>query len=238
MMTIGRHRVRSHMSMEYDFSGIRLLEGSLVPVDWHISIDLVALDKKGSKSHDEAELNANMAYQRLYFWLEANLPNIVAVDVSNQDDLYIANLVSNIMLYCPAEPFDDVIAQLLHCKLSALADGHLLVGELRIKASDMTVQYSFEPGEFGYNLPETTEEYYTESKTKDAEPWWLRNDGFSFEFVRPDDLEIPEEEFYKEIIDPLVEFEKVIQDMADRAIGVTKEPARIVQVEKWKPKKV
>lgn len=238
MMTIGRHRVKSHMSMEYDFSGIRILEGSLVPVDWHLSVDLVAIDKKGNKSFEDAELNANIAYQKLYFWLETNLPNIVMVNVSDETDLYIANLSSNIMMYCPEEPFDDVIAQLLHCKLSALADGNLLVGEIRIKGSDMTVKYSFEPGEDGYNLAATTEEYYTEGKTRDTEPWWLRNDGFCFEFVRPDDIKVSDEEFYKGIVDPLTEFDKVIQEMADREIGVTKEPARIVQVEKWKPKKV
>lgn len=238
MMTIGRHKVKSHMSMEYDFSGIRILEGSLIPVDWHISVDLVALDKKGGKSLEESEVNANIAYQKLYFWLETNLPNVVMVDVSNQNDLYIANLSSNIMMYCPEEPFDDIIVRLLHCKLSVLADNNLLVGEIRIKSTDMTVQYSFEPNDLGYNLAETTEEYYTETKTKDVEPWWLRNDGFCFEFVRPDDMSVSDEEFYKDIIDPLTEFSVAIQEMSDKTIGAVREPARIVQVEKWKPKKV
>lgn len=234
MMTVGKHRVKSHMSMDYDFTGIRLINGSLTPVDWNLSIDLVAIDKKGSSDSD---YNANLAYQKLFFWLETNLPNIIMVDVTNEEDLYLANLSSNIMLYCPCEPYDDVIVQLIHSKLSTLADGNLLVGEIRIKASDMTVRYAYDATEIGYTLPDSTKEYYVEGKTRDSIPWWYRNDGFSFEFVRPE-TDVPDEELYKDIVDPLEEFDKIISDMADHVFGVTREPARIVQIEKWKPKKV
>jgi len=238
MMQIGKHRIKNHMSMEYDFTGIRILNGSLIPVDWHISIDLVAMDKKGKLSVEDLEYNATIIYQKLFFWLDTNLPNVVAVDVNNQEDLYIANLSSNIMLYCPAPPYDDVIVQLLHSKLSALADNILLVGDIRIKASDMTVCYSYDIPENGYNLPTTTAEYYTESKTRDEKPWWMRKDGFSFEFVRPDNTDITDEELYGDIVDPLTEFDRFIEDAtAENTIGA-KEPARIVQVEKWKPKKI
>ena len=235
MMQVGKHRIKNHMSMEYSFTGIRILSGSLIPVDWHISIDMVALDKKG-KGKADAEYNATVAYQKLFFWLETNLPGIIAVDVEDEDDLYIANLSSNIMLYCPAEPYDDVIVQLLHSKMSALSNGNLLIGEVRIKGSDMSVQYSFEPDEGGYNFPTTTAEYYTEGTARDEKPWWMRDDGFSFEFIRPDDIELSDEELFKDIVDPMDEFNKVINEM-DINIGI-KEPARIVQVEKWKPKKV
>lgn len=235
MMQIGKHRIKNHMSMEYSFAGIRILSGSLIPVDWHLSINMVALDKKGNKSREEAEYNSTIAYQKLFFWLDTNLPGIVVVDVTNEDDLYIANLSSNIMLYCPSEPYDDIIVQLLHSKLSALAEDNLLVGEVRIKGSDMSVQYSFEP-EANYNLPTTTAEYYVEGTARDIEPWWMRNDGFSFEFIRPADTDITDDELFKDVVDPLDEFNKIIGEMSDN-IGV-KEPARIVQVEKWKPKKV
>ena len=234
MMTIGKQRIKNHMSMEYYFTGIRILSGSLIPVDWHISVDMVAIGKKG-KTTEDAEYNATVAYQKLYFWLETNLPGIIAVDVSNDDDLYLANLSSNIMLYCPAEPYDDVIVQLLHSKFTALADGNLLIGEVRVKGSDMSVRYSFE-AEGGYNLPDKTEDYYTEGVARDKKPWWMRNDGFSFEFIRPSNTEISNDELFKDIVDPLDEFNKVISEM-DSTMDM-REPARIVQVEKWKPKKV
>lgn len=237
MMQVSKHRIKSHMSMEYDFTGIRLLSGSLIPVDWHLSIDLVAIDKKG-KSKEESEYAATIAYQKLFFWLETNLPGIIAVDVNDEDDLYIANLSSNIMLYCPAEPYDDVIVQLLHAKLSTLAEANLVVGEIRIKGSDMTVQYCYDVSDIGYLLPETTEEYYTEGTARDVDAWWFRNDGFSFEFIKPPETLLSDDELYKDIIDPLDEFNNLIQEVAERNIGAVREPARIVQVEKWKPKKV
>ena len=67
MMVVGKHRIKNHMTLEYDFSGIRLLNNSLVPADWHLSVNLVAIDKK-SKSMQDAEFNATMAYQKLYFF--------------------------------------------------------------------------------------------------------------------------------------------------------------------------
>ena len=238
MMQIGKHRIKNHMSLEYDFAGIRLLNGSLVPVDWHISADLVAMDKKGKLSVEELEYNATVAYQKLFFWLDTNLPNIVIVDVNSPEDLYIANLSANIMMYCPTAPYDDVIVQLLHSKLSVLADNSLYVGDLRIKASDMTVRYTYSLADTGYSMPKTTEEYYPEGKTRDAIPWWSRNDGFSFEFVKPEETELSDEELYGDIIDPMTEFYKIIADATEENTLGTKEPARIVQVEKWKPKKI
>lgn len=237
MMIIGKHRIKNHMTMEYDFTGVRILSGCLIPVDWHISVDLAAYEKKG-KSVEENEFDATLAYQKVFFWLETNLPNTVMVDVSEEDDLYIANLSANIMFYCPSEPHDDLIAQLLHSKIATLAGDSLLLGAVRIKASDVTVQYTFDASDAGYNLPVETAEYYTSSKVRDELPWWMRPDGFSFEFVRPDDTELSDEELYKDVVDPLDGFENAMKEMTDRFMGATREPARIVQVEKWKPKKV
>ncbi len=236
MMIIGKHRIRNHMTMEYDFTGIRILESSLIPVDWHLTIQLTAFDKKG-KTKEELEFAAAVAYQKIFFWLETNLPNTVMVDVTNEDDLYIANLSSNIMLYCPSCPYDDLIAQLLHSKVSILAGEDLLVGAVTLKASDVTIKYDFDSAETGYNLPMTTAEYYTEGKARDVNPWWIRPDGFSFEFIRPEDTGLTDAELYKDIIDPMEEFDRMIQETSDH-LGVVREPAKIVKIEKWKPKKV
>jgi hypothetical protein len=236
-MTSGKLRIRNHMTLEYDFTGVRILDSALVPVDWHLSIDLVAIDKK-AKSTDMSEYEATMTYQKLYFWLDTNLPNIIMVDVSNEDDLYIANLSSNIMMYAPIEPYDDVIVQLLHSKLSVLAETNMLIGEMRLKGSDMSVQYTFDPADTGYNLPNKTADYYTEGKSRDEIPWWLRNDGFCFEFVRPEDTTLTDEELFKDVMDPMDEFDKAVKEASEKFTTVPREPARIVQVERWKPKKV
>ena len=235
MMIVGKNRITNHMSMEFEFSGIRLLEGSLIPVEWEISVDLVAIEKN-KKLKEDAEKNASIAYQRLFFWLETNLPGIIVVDVGNSEDLYIANLSTNVMMYCPGIPYNDTIAQLLHSKLTKISDNKIIIGEIRVRSSDMSAVYSYNVGDDGYDLPDTTQ-YYTEGKMRDEVPWWRRNDGFSFDFILPDELSTPVEDLFNDIVDPLNEFDKLVNESFDK-FGAVKEPARIVQVDKWKPRKV
>jgi len=237
MIKKGRHLIKSHMTLEYEFTGIRIQDSWLTPVDWKLTVDLVATGKKG-KTREEVEYNAGVTYQKVYFWLDTNLPNIVVVDVCNEDDLYIANLSTNIMMYCPDSPTDDLLIQLLHAKISSLALPNLIVGEIHLKGSDTSLQYTFDCPDTGYVLPISTAEYYTEGTTRDKDPWWMRDDGFCFEFVRPEDNEQTDEELFSDIVDPMDEFHRIISEVSDMHIGLVREPARIVQVEKWKPKTV
>lgn len=238
MMKRGKQVIRNYMTLAYEFTGMRLQEGHLTPVDWSLTINLLASMKPG-KSKVDAEYKANVSYQRLHFWLETNLPGIIFVDVSDEDDLYIANLSSNITMYCPGNPGDDMIIQLLHSKLSALAGNELQVGEIHLKGSDTSLQYTFDCPENDYaSLPTSTAEYYKEGTARDAIPWWTRNDGFCFEFIRPSDTELPDEELFDDIVDPMKDFERIVAQVIDSHIGLVKEPANIVQVEKWKPRKV
>jgi hypothetical protein len=237
MIKKGKHQIKSHMKLEYSFAGLRLQEGTLTPVEWTLLVDLVATGKKG-KSRDEIENDANITYQRIYFWLETNLPNIIAVDVRNEDDLYIANLTTNIMMYCPDIPADDVLIQLLHAKISTLANPDLIVGEMHLKGSDTVLHHVFDCPDGAYSLPNTTKEYYTDGETRDKDPWWFRKDGFCFEFVKPDENSQSDEELFSSIVDPMDEFNRIVTELADTSLNLMKEPAKIVQVEKWKPRKV
>ena len=237
MMKSGKHFIRSHMTLGYNFSGIRLQDNLLIPVDWEINIDLVVVDKK-NKTYEEIEYHAGIIFQKVYFWLDTNLPNILAVDVSNQTDLYIANLTSNIMMYCPGNPDDDMIAQLLHSKISVLSNDSLVVGEITVKASDTSLKYTFSTKDGHYGLPSSTKEYCNNGICRDDKPWWARDDGFCFEFIRPAEMNIDDNELFGNIIDPMSEFKRIISEMSNSEMTPPKEPARIVQVEKWKPKKV
>ena len=237
MIKNGKTRIKSHMTMEYNFSGIRLQSGTLTPVDWNVTVDLLAVCKKGS-SKEEVEYSASVTYQRIYFWLDTNLPNIILVNVTNEDDLYIANLSSNIMMFCPDVPSDDLLIQLIHAKISALADSNLLVGDIHLKGSDTSLQYTFDYNDSGYALPADTVDYYAEGVAKDLVPWWHRNDGFCFEFIRPKDTEQSDEELFGQIVDPMIEFQSFLDESINAGISVAKEPAKIIQIEKWKPRTI
>lgn len=237
MIKRGKSIIRNYMTLEYEFTGIRIQEGYLSPVDWELSVNLIVNGKK-SKSKDDIEYRAGVVYQKLYFWLDTNLPSVVMSNVEDEDDLYIANLSANIMMYCPGNPSDDLIIRLLHSKLSALAGNDIEIGEIKIKASDTSIQYTYDSQDGEYDLATSTAEYYTEGVCRDSEPWWSRDDGFCFEFVRPAEIEGTDEEIFAGITDPMVDFEKVLSEMESTQIGMVREPARIVQVEKWKPRKV
>lgn len=237
MIKKGKHLIKSHMTLEYNFTGIRIQESSLTPVDWKLTVDLVATIKKGVTKED-ANYTAGIAYQKIYFWLETNLPNIAIVDVSNKNDLYIANLSTNITMYCPGNPGDDLLIQLLHAKICSLSGDNLLVGEIHLKGSDTSLHYIYDSPDTGCLLPDKTSDYYTESITRDTDPWWFRDDGFCFEFARPEDNELSDDELFKDIVDPMVEFYKIMAEVTDTHFELVREPAKIIQVEKWKPHKV
>ena len=231
-----KYLVKNYMTMDYSFAGVRIHDGFLVPVDWTMQLNIVAPTKTG-KSKEDADYTAGFAYQKIYFWLDTNLPNVVMVDVNKEDDLYLANLSSNIMLYCPGPAGDDLIVQLLHSKISTLAGDDLIIGEINLKGSDSSLKYTFDSTD-GYSLPTLTKDYYTGGVSKDENAWWIRNDGFCFEFIRPEDTEVSDEELFGGIQDPLDEFEKLMQENQDTGVNTVKEPARIIQVDKWKPRKV
>lgn len=235
MMAVGKHRIKNFMTLEYEFSGIRIVESSLVPVDWTLKVNLIASNVKGY-TKEEAEANANLTYRKIFYWLETNLPNIVACNVKDENDLYIANLSSNIMMYCPGKATDDMIIQLLHSKISMLSGYSLIVGQMELKGSDSSLRYTFDTNEDEYSLPALTSEYYTQGETRDEFPWWFRDDGFCFEFVKPEGSTESNEVLFAEVIDPMDEFHNFMREIDN--IGIVKEPARIIQVERWQPKKL
>lgn len=232
-----KQSITSYMVLEYPFSGVRLQDKEIVPVDWHLTISLVAVGRK-NQSREEVEHQASIAYQKIYFWLDVNLQNILVVDATSPEDLYIANLTANVMLYCPDVASDDTMIQLLHSKITVLAGADLLVGDIHIKGSDTSLQYVYDCPEEGYNLPATASEYIINGIPRDELPWWSRNDGFSFEFVKPADTLLTDEEIYKDIIDPMLEFDEMLRQSEDKAVTIAREPAKIVKIDVWSPKKV
>lgn len=222
------------MSLNYSFAGIRLQDSQMTPVDWDIKVDLVSTEKAG-KTYEEIYHLASVAYQKICFWLDTNLPSILICNAVNNDDLYIANLSANIMMYCPGNPTDDLIAQLLHAKLSTLSGEDLSLREITIKASDTSLSYTFDTPTGKYALPKKVPDYISTLKSRDETPWWYRDDGFSFEFILPENQEV-QPGLLDSILDPMTEFYEMINETTEAPKHKNTEPAKIVKVEKWRPK--
>lgn len=237
MIRRGKQIIKNHMTLDYEFTGIRLQGSYLTPVDWTLKVNLIASEKKG-KTKQDIESAASLAYQKLYFWLETNMPSIVVVDVTSEDDLYLSNLTSNITMFCPGNPGDDMLVKLLHSKLSALSGNELIVSEITLKGSDTSLHYTYDCEDGDYGLPATTEEYCPVGIRRDEQPWWSRDDGFCLEFIRSEEDKVEDrDKLFEGVVDPMTEFYRIISEV-DEHFNLMKEPAKIVQVEKWKPRKV
>lgn len=235
MIRRGKQIIKNHMTLDYEYTGIRLQDGFLTPVTWKLDVNLIASEHK-SQTKQDVENKAGLAYQKLYFWLETNLPGIVAVNATNEDDLYLANLTSNIVMLCPGNPGDDILIKLLHSKLSALSGNDLILSEITLRGSDTSLHYTYDCEDGDYGLPANTSDYCPESIIRDKEPWWTRDDGFCTEFLRPMEEKEQGEDSFSDIVDPMTEFFRIIEEVDSHIL--VKEPAKIVQVEKWKPRKV
>lgn len=225
--------MRSFMTMQHEFAGICLESGALFPNRWKISVDMVAYIKAGTSDAEIAEASrlATLAYQKIQFWLNTSLDNIMLIDVTNQDDCLLAMHVENPGMFIPnATLTDDRLAQLLHAKMAALSEGHLVIGKISITSDQSALGYTFDPVDTGYTLPTTVSDYLTDTPTLHTTPWWHRNDGFCMEIPVGEDGKI-----LVEVEDPLIHFDALVsEETADKPSA----PARILHVEKWSPKKL
>lgn len=221
------------LTLKHEFVAFRFEDLYLEPIKFEISVELDTVIKKNTDL-DILEKSLIKNHQKIYYWLDSVLQNSILVDVSNEEEVYAANILSNLMVYFPGKVNDFLFAKLLHSKLSALIDDIVNIGNISIKAEDSFLQYTYDGNDGNTDILISAEDYFRISKTKDKNPWWLRNDGFCFEIVRPDETDLTDDEIYHDLVDPLDEFEDIISDQ----LSERKEPAKIIQIDKWKPKKI
>lgn len=224
------------MTLNFEFAGTRILEKYVLPVEWILKVNLVAVDYGTNRSNKEMQAASSIAYQKLHFWLETCLPDIVLVDTANEIGMDIVSKIDNIMMHCPGDPTDDLLVRLIHSKMSTIAAENILIKEVYLESSDNTASYTFSLTDSGYDLP-TEVRKYTELSSLYSTPWWERRDGFSFEFLAPPGSDLEPEEIFKNVSDPLQEFENALLSAAGNVNdAISTEPAEIIQIEKWKPK--
>ena len=226
MIKTGKLTLHSHMVVDYGFFGTTLHNNEIIPNHWSLSIDMGAFARPGATPEEVEEdtRTVALAYKRMRAWLDIGLNGVVFVDVSSDEDFAIAMHVTNPVVYVPGAITDELIAQLIHAKISALSGDALVMGAIRISSKQSSVSYTFSTSDQGYRLPETTK-YFTRSKTKHSVPWWHRNDGFC--------LEIPVTESGEEIV-----VEDPLDFLSEEHTGPKASAGRMVRIDNWAPKKV
>lgn len=237
-MKIGKHNIESYMTMVHEFPGIRIIDGVLNPTKWNLEIDLVAIDLATTQAKfDEMQMNGSIAYQKVLFWLDTCLPGCVFVGSNNPTGMEMAMMCDNMLMHCPDEPTDDLIVALLHSKITAISNGHLHIGQIRLVSTDTSAKYTYNVPAEGYGLPKKVKDYI-DLPSLYRKPWWERNDGFSFEFLKPKGCKDKLVDLYQAIQDPLDSFEESMSAIEFTFDPEPKEPAEIIQVEKWQPRTV
>lgn len=235
-MKIGNDDVKSFMTLNYSFPGIRIINDEMFPTTWDLDINLVATEFANDAEPGSLNTNGSIAYQKAFFWLDHALSYVVMTSIENPFGLGVATSSRNTMMYCPGEPTDDLIIQLLHAKLSAITEGNLCIGEITLGSKDSTASYTYNKAKAGYTLPAKVKDY-VDLPSLHRKPWWHRSDGFAFEFLKKKDNKAKIADLYKDIQDPLLDFEQMIQGSTEE-VAHNNEPAEIIHIDKWKPKKV
>lgn len=239
-MKIGKIQLESYMTMKYEFDGIRVLDNNLYPVKWKLDIDLVALEyTKNNKPMSDKDIveSGSIAYQRNYFWLDTCLPGCIFVNTRHPTAMDIGMMCDNMIMHCPDDPTDDLIIMMIHSKLKAISAGKLHIGQIRLSSSDTSAQYTYNVGPEGYAmLPKKVKEYI-DLPSLYRKPWWQRNDGYSFEFLKPKNCKDKLVDLYSSLRDPLSAFDESVSLEFVFEPEVT-EPAEIIQVDRWQPKTV
>jgi hypothetical protein len=241
MKKINKNDIKSFMTLNFDFAGTRIMEKYIFPVEWKLKVNLVAVDYGSDRTHKEMHTASGITYQKLHFWLESCLPDVVMLDSANEVGMLVVSKIDNIMMHCPGDPTDDLLVRLIHAKLSSIAGDNILIKEVYLESNDSSASYTFALTDIGYDLPATVKEYVN-LRSLHTTPWWARNDGFSFEFLAPAEGDIAPEEIFKNVSDPLQEFENALLGGFGMITEVMptdakdNKPAQIIQLDKWKPK--
>lgn len=230
-MIIDDFKVPQYMNIVHKFAGIRSDGGYLQSTNWELKLQLVG----NALIENHMERN-QMAFNKILFWLESTLNNVIVFDPSDENSSVIAGMSENIFLLTPELPSDDVLIRVLHSKLTAIANNEVVIGEMTLETEGMPVSYTFNNHD-GYDLPETVKDYIPDMVSLFKEPWWDRNDGYSFEFLKKRGDKRKIADIYNDIIDPLSEFEESVANYTELTMTPHTE-AEIIKPNKWNPKKV
>lgn len=234
-MKVRNEIVNNFMTITFKFPSVRVIHSVLEPVVFNLDLNLTSLaDISKPKEFTEIQAEGNIAFQKLYFWLESVLPGVVMVDATDKAGFGFSALVGNIIMHCPGEPIDELLVRMLHSKISAIVGSKLIIGEITLGADESGTSYTFVPDGYGYHLPETVRSYL-DLPSLNKKPWWCRKDGFCFEFVKGKDIKEKLEVLYAGIPDPLEEYEANLREALS---GKSQASAPIIEHDTWKPKKL
>ena len=177
----------------------------------------------GWLSPDYAKSNA--AFLKIKFFIEQLMHQSILTHPSAKIDM--ANIENKIVML-PHPPSNDVIAMVLHSKLTAIVSEYIEIITVKVgsKAIDPVISYTHGDDEYPA-LPSlrqwvASDDYYYD------EPWWHRNSTDTQDY----------EEYKKSDLTSVPDSDTILDDLEKAILGELKleeEGGEVVEISDWKP---
>jgi hypothetical protein len=144
-----------------EFLGIILVDEVMLPNKYKAVFAITV--------HTDDKLEQNMAFERLQYFMEKTIDNTLFACINNPviDDI-IGGAVATNIAFLPKEPYDQIIAMALHCKLNVILEGKMTVDALSLSSHHGDdIEYIFGSDD-SYGLLDSDDP---------VTPWWFTNDA-------------------------------------------------------------
>lgn len=180
------------ISLRYEFKATRVMDRRLSPTTIKIKADISTLEDESEEYGPRMEI----ALSKMSYWVEQILDGSI-IFYSDNDwalDSFMDGAqpaTHNSVVLTPDDPTDACLAELLICKLKALAGGAFEFHAIDIESSDgRGMGFTFVGGRPGESFPEN-EEWLTDHNYF-SKPWWHRGDASSLDVVPDEDADLNE----------------------------------------------
>lgn len=180
------------ISLRHEFSVTRVIGQRLSPATIKVKADVSTLED----DTDDYAIRMEVALAKMAYWVEKVLNGAILISSDNEwalDSFMDGNTPSttNMVMLCPEEPTDALLAEILICKFKAITGGAFDFHAIDIESTDgRGVGFTFVGGKPGDSFPEPGE-WLTE-RNYFSKPWWHRGDASTLDVVPEEDDDLNE----------------------------------------------
>jgi hypothetical protein len=162
------------VDFSHQVSLVRILGSALIPARLTIKAEVLPIP-------EATELDFEVTFAKIKFWLENIVSRTVAFCRTNETAIDMLtdgegrSLVVNQLMITPHEPTDEHLAALLQAKMTALSNGTMFFGVVRVSSDAPTGLVWSYVGDWEDDLPSMEQWFNTKPYYFDV-PWWARND--------------------------------------------------------------
>ena len=203
---------KKYMTIFREFAGTRMRKGRALPTRWSLTLNVGAIS-----GNDDFE----PAHNALLYWFDQAFNDAVVVSTEDKVGMGVALAVNNPIIMLPYTDADSIFTQAMHQKLKAILQLSMVVGEIKLMSNtNYGIAYTYDASDDDSVLPRTASEFMGH-ETVHAMPWWTRNDFTTREY-----------RVGEQVTDPMHGYTGTTEDTQ------CKQPAQIVKVPNWVPKRV